>query len=158
MPIINIDCSRHCSGHFQVAKAERKYDKGDEKRGGEANKGGGEEGGEGSNEEPNENREEKEEDDMEEIISPASYVKPLCSVKRLNDNVWHSRTRGSKIRQRVDGEDPRPQDNDNAQFFRRIFVIRDLPVSKLYIYMSSVVLLTMSPHSSLLSSSLILSL
>jgi hypothetical protein len=66
--IVNtIDCSRHCSGHFQVSKANEISDEG-----GEANN---EEGNQGYDEECNEERDEEEDEQVnEEIISPTSYV------------------------------------------------------------------------------------
>jgi hypothetical protein len=123
--IINsIDCSRRCSGQYQVAKADEKRseesgEEGNKVGGKESNKEGGKEGGERRN---SEGDDENEEDGNEEIFSPASYVNRDYFGKRLNDNEWRSQTRGSNARQRADRGDPRLR--DDTQFFRRIFVIR----------------------------------
>ena len=134
--IINaINCSCHCAGQFQVAKADGNNDKGDEKRGEEGNEESGEERNKNGrekrrSEESNEERDEGQEQDViEEIISPASYVNQFFFVKRINEN-GHSRSVGSKSRRRDDSEDYRPPDDDGMQFFRRILVIRmdNIPV------------------------------
>jgi hypothetical protein len=91
----DIDCSRQCSGHFQVAKADENNKQDHEKRGEESNKMSGEEGDKESNneggerfyEEPNAERDdENDEDGDEEVISPASYVNQGYLLKRLIDN------------------------------------------------------------------------
>ena len=71
-----IDCSRYCSGYFQVAKAnENSHDNGDEGSQGQYEERDGEED-EGGDEDKDEERGEDEDEDVneEEIVSPASYV------------------------------------------------------------------------------------
>jgi hypothetical protein len=73
--IINVNnCSCHCAGQFQVAKADENDDKGDEKRSKDENKKG-RQNREWRSEDRNEERdEEQEQEGNENIISPASYV------------------------------------------------------------------------------------
>ena len=75
-----IDCSRYCSGYFQVAKANENShddseDNGDEGSQGQDEERDGEED-EGGDEDKDEERGEDEDEDIneEEIVSPASYV------------------------------------------------------------------------------------
>ena len=121
--IINtFNCSRKCSGQFQVAKADQGDD---QKRPEESKKGdddeqhsetaGGdnsEEHGSGwsSGESHTESDRESDEYVDEEIISPASCVIHFLPVK-LCMTGWYS------------NENQRPQDNSDMPFFRRIHVI-----------------------------------
>jgi hypothetical protein len=116
--IINLmDCSRQCSGQFQITGAalDQNEDRGDK----ESDTW---DWAERKGERSGENLVEDTPEGVEEIISPSSYVSLFC-YRAIIDNEWLSRLGGGFTKETSDNEKGRKRDECGTQFFRRIRLI-----------------------------------